>query len=174
MRATTRTLYLKAAGLRLAGLPGVDICKRLSMSARTLRRALAWYASQRVALTVEEELSLAIIAKEMMKRKIMVRLAKLQKGWTCTKTVTAGDKVLETAKERLFSPNSEVGLFRILMELDDSLNELRGILQHVRRNPPEDSGPMELNITMRGLDQSGLEPWEKAQLYLTEDSNADE
>jgi hypothetical protein len=151
MRPATRQQYLRIASRYLQGQRALEIADRLGLSLRTVRRGLASFAQQKAALTLGEETELAIAAKEALKQRILKRLKKLQRGWSATKTVTKGDAVLEIVRQNVFSPTSEVGLLRLVNDIDNDLAELRGVLRHVRETYPGDpNATLEVDISIHG------------------------
>ena len=132
MRPETKQRYCEIAARHLIGEHAVEIAAVLGVSLRTVSRALSWYASQKANLTTEEELELAIASKESLKKQALERLKELRQGWLVMKTTAKGGEITEQTTERVFNPNAEVGLMRIVRDLDSDLTELRSLLRQVK------------------------------------------
>jgi AraC-like DNA-binding protein len=132
MRPETKQRYCEIAARHLIGEHAVEIAVVLGVSLRTVSRALSWYASQKANLTTEEELELAIASKQSLKKQAVERLNELRQGWCVMKTTAKGSEITEQTTERVFNPNAEVGMMRIMRDLDTDLTELRSLLRQVK------------------------------------------
>jgi AraC-like DNA-binding protein len=132
MRPETKQRYCEIAARHLTGERQLEISQVLGVSLRTVSRALSWYCSQKADLTTEEELEFAIASKESLKKQALERLKELRQGWLVMKTTAKGGEITEQTTERVFNPNAEVGLMRIVRDLDSDLTELRSLLRQVK------------------------------------------
>lgn len=152
MRPETKQRYCEIAARHLTGERPVEIAQALGVSLRTVSRALSWYASQKANLTTEEELELAIASKESLKKQALERLKELRQGWCVVKTTAKGSEINEQTTERVFNPNAEVGMMRIIRDLDTDLTELRSLLREVKEVAEKDN--LVFDITIRSPDDT--------------------
>lgn len=146
MRPETKQRYCEIVARHLTGERPVEIARVLGVSLRTISRALRWYASQKADLTTEEELELAIASKESLKKQTTERLKELRQGWCVMKTISKGSEITEQTTERVFNPNAEVGLMRIIRDLDTDLTELRSLVRQVKEVAEQDSLTIDISI----------------------------
>jgi hypothetical protein len=101
-----------------------SIASALGVAIRTVYRALRWVANNRLTLELPERLALAICEKRAHLAHLAGKRKKLE-------------------SESAF--NSLIGLEKLIAQIHSEVLELEGILQHVRKNPPENE-QIELDI----------------------------
>jgi hypothetical protein len=118
----------------MAGEHVTAICEIKQISLPTVKRAMAWFSKQGYELTVTERVGLAIAEKRWLRKKAVTRLVKLQEGDTVS--------------------SNEIGLLKIIRELDTDINNLRGLIRTISPDIDRESIE-EVDISIKGVEMKG-------------------
>ncbi len=138
-----KDLYLKIVNLFRENVPFGDIVRKLNCAPEAIRNALKWELDQAPEFTDDEEVRLAIEAKQNSVGHLKQRLQEIRKGVkeVTRKTAPAKEGKRSVLKERIVSvkssPTLEAALWKLIREYERDIDGLKGIERVVLRESSE-------------------------------------
>jgi len=123
--------------LHLKKLTNGEIARRMNCSMKTVKGALDYYRKELVLPSKEEDLQDAINSVKQRLNELYARVEEIKKGIeeTTTKESTDGFKQIVTTRKKPLTV--EVGLYREIRQLENSLFSLQGV-DDVAKNEKDD------------------------------------